>query len=124
VNRSIRSGVLDAAAARDGLPAAVDRKVAWVREAAGARWADLELSSWVSVAAVTSRPSWMARALAARWEAEPADVLASPFTLVGTPGQVAERLHANRERWGYSYYVLRQDAVVAFAPVVARTSGT
>jgi probable F420-dependent oxidoreductase len=124
VNRSIRSGVLDAAAARDGLPAAIDEKIAWVREAAGDRWSAIELNSWVSVASVTPRPSWLAARLAAVWQAEPAEILASPFTLVGSEGQVIERLHANRERWGYSYYVLQQDAVGAFAPVVAAATGT
>jgi probable F420-dependent oxidoreductase len=123
VNRSVHSGVVDAPAARDGLPAAIDEKVGWVREAAGDRWADLELNSWVSVAAVTTRPAWLARTLASRWEAPADEVLASPFTLVGTVEGIIERLLANRERWGYSYYVLRQDAVPAFAPVVARASG-
>ena len=124
VNRSLLSGVADAAAARDGLPAAIDEKMAWVREAAGGRWPDLELNAWVSVASVTTRPQWLASALEKRWQAPAADVLASPFTLVGTEDQIIERLRANRARWGYSYYVLRQDAVPAFAPVVARTTGT
>jgi probable F420-dependent oxidoreductase len=124
VNRSIHSGVADAAAARDGLPAAVDEKVGWVREAAGDRWEDLELNSWVSVASVSNRPRWLAARLAAVWQADPGEVMASPFTLVGTEDGIIERLHANRERWGYSYYVLQQDAVAAFAPVVARAAGT
>jgi probable F420-dependent oxidoreductase len=124
VNRSILSGVVDAAAARDGLPAAIDEKIGWVREAAGDRWADLELNSWVSVASVTTRPSWLAARLAAVWRADAADILASPFTLVGSESELIERLHANRERWGYSYYVLQQDAVAAFAGLVARATGT
>jgi hypothetical protein len=37
--------------------------------------------------------------------------------------ELVDRLHANRERWGFSY-VLTQDAVPAFAPLVADASGT
>src|SRR4051812_25330857 len=44
INPRIPSGVIDVATAHDGLPAAVDGKVAWVREAAGDRWPDLELT--------------------------------------------------------------------------------
>jgi probable F420-dependent oxidoreductase len=124
INPRIRSGVIDVATAHDGLPAAVDPKVAEVRAAAGDRWPDLELTSWVSVASVSSRPRWLAARLATAWQAEPADVVASPYALVGTEADLVERLHANRERWGFSYYVLPQDAVVAFAPLVAKATGT
>jgi probable F420-dependent oxidoreductase len=124
INPRIRSGALDVATAQDGLPDRVDAKVAWVRDAAGAREPDLELTSWVSVASVTSRPAWLGARLAATWQAEAAEVLASPFVLVGPEGELIERLHANRERWGFSYYVLTQDAVAAFAPIVAKAAGT
>jgi probable F420-dependent oxidoreductase len=124
VNPRIRSGVMDVGVAQDGLPAAVDAKVARVRAEAGDRWADLELASWVSVASVTSRPAWLAARLAATWQADPAAVVASPFVLVGTEAELLDRLQFNRERWGFSYYVLTQDAVPAFSPLVAQAAGT
>jgi probable F420-dependent oxidoreductase len=124
VNPQIRSGEIDAAAAQDGLPGPVDEKVSWVRAAAGERWADLELTSWVSVAALTNRPSWLAARLASAWQADPTEVVASPYVLVGTEAELIDRLQANRERWGFSYYVLTQDALGAFAPLVAKVTGT
>jgi probable F420-dependent oxidoreductase len=124
VNRRLAAGVLDAAAGRDGLPVAVDEKVAWVRDAAGDRWADLELNAWVSVTSVTRRPQWLGARLAGMWQADPAEILASPFTLVGPEDELVDRLHAHRDRWGFSYFVLTQDAAHAFAPVVARVAGT
>jgi len=36
--------------------------------------------------------------------------------LIGTVDKLIEDLHARRERWGISYYVI-------FAPVVARLAG-
>jgi hypothetical protein len=76
------------------------------------------------VASVSSRPQWLAARLAAAWQADPADVLASPYALVGTEADLVERLHANRQRWGFSYYVLPQDAVAAFGPLIAKATGT
>ena len=53
VNASIHSGEVDTAAAQDALPASIDEKVAWVREAAGDRLDDIEINAWLSVAEVT-----------------------------------------------------------------------
>ena len=43
--------------------------------------------------------------------------------LIGTVDQLIEDLHARRERWGVSYYVIFEPYVDAFAPVVARLAG-
>src|SRR5437763_403909 len=82
-------------------------KVAWVREAAGPRFEDLELhvnASRVDVSASSAA----------------AEVLGSPGALVGTVDQVVETLIARREAFGLSYYVIKADAMDAFAPVIAR----
>ena len=79
----------------------VDDRVAWVRKAAGERFAGI------------------ARAL----QLDPADVASSPFALIGTPAQIAEDLEARRERWGFSYVIVGPEDVDAFAPIVAELSG-
>ncbi len=43
--------------------------------------------------------------------------------LIGTVDKLIEELHARRERWGISYYVIFEPYVDAFAPVVARLTG-
>ena len=43
VNPAIRSGRIDAAAAQDGVAELTDRKVGWVKAAAGERYADIEM---------------------------------------------------------------------------------
>lgn len=123
VNASIHSGEIDTAAAHDGLPERIDEKVAWVRDSAGARFDDLELNAWLAVAEVTEDSASLAEALGAVFEADPKDVLASPLTLVGSPGEIAERLHERRERWGYSYTVIPGDKARDFAPVVNDLTG-
>ena len=47
VNPSVHSGEIDTAAAQDALPASIDEKIGWVREAAGERLDDLELNAWL-----------------------------------------------------------------------------
>jgi hypothetical protein len=46
-----------------------------------------------------------------------------PSVLIGTVDEQIEDLHARRERWGISYYVIFEPYVDAFAPVVARLAG-
>lgn len=52
------------------------------------------------------------------------DVLASPFALVGRPDQLADVLRERRERLGFSYVIVGEHDVEAFAPVVAALAGT
>ena len=51
-------------------------------------------------------------------------MLATPFALIGTPGQLADDLLERRERWGFSYVIVGAEDVDAFAPVVAELAGT
>ncbi|HEX4778052.1 MAG TPA: TIGR03621 family F420-dependent LLM class oxidoreductase [Acidimicrobiia bacterium] len=123
VNASIHSGEIDTAAAHDSLAERIDEKVGWLREGAGARFDDLELNAWLAVAEITDDAATFADALGAVFDADPKDVLASPLTLVGSPGEIAERLHERRERWGYSYTVIPGDKARDFAPTVAELTG-
>src|SRR4051794_15918808 len=120
VNASIHSGEIDTAAAQDALPERIDEKVAWVREGAGERFESLELNAWLSIAEVTDDAGGMAEMLAGVFASPAADVLGSPLPLIGSIAECAERLHARRERWGYSYTVVPADKAVDFAPLVAQ----
>jgi len=123
VNASIHSGEIDTAAAHDAMPSSIDQKVAWVREAAGDRFDDLELNAWLSVAEVVDDSIGFADMLAGLFESPAQDVLDCPLTLIGSVPEIIERLHARRERWGYSYTVIPGDKVRDFAPVVASATG-
>lgn len=103
-----------------------DARVGWVREAAGTRFADLELSALVQRVVVTGDRLGAAEELAAQWPPPltVAAVLDSPFVLLGTIDEIVECLRARRARWGLSYYVVFEPAMEAFAPVVARLAGT
>lgn len=106
-------------------PAAVDERLGWVRAAAGARFDSLELNCLVQRVIVTDEPTSAAAEIAAqRPELSAEDVLETPYLLVGTVDHLVEALHARRERWGLSYYVIHEAAIDALAPVVARLAGT
>lgn len=127
VNPSIHSGEVDADAARDGLADRMDQKVAWVKEGAGDRFGDLEINAWVPVAIVTHDAAGTAEMIAPTFGIAPADateVLDSPMTMIGTAGQIGERLEQRRERWGFSYHVIQADAMHDMAPIVGALTGT
>ena len=123
VNASIHSGEIDADAAADAQAERIDEKVAWVREGAGERFADLELNAWLAAVELTEDPATV-EAVAALFGVDAEAMATSPLALVGPAGAVADRLHERRERWGYSYHVIPGDRAVEFAPLVASLAGS
>ena len=92
-----------------------------MREAAGARFDQLELNALLQRVIVTDDRRAVAEELVQRWTAVTADdVLASPFVLLGSVGEMVAQLL----RWGLSYYVTQEAYADALAPVVARLTGT
>ena len=95
-----------------------------VRDVAGDRHPQLELNALVQRVVVTDHRRQAAEELARRWtQLSPEEILQSPYVLIGTVDKQIEDLHARRERWGISYYVIFEPYVDAFAPVVARLAG-
>ncbi|MDQ1475304.1 MAG: hypothetical protein QOE62_533 [Actinomycetota bacterium] len=123
VNASIHSGEIDTEAAHDAMPERIDQKVGWLREGAGARFDDIEINAWLSVAEVTDDTAAFAKVMGELFSADPDDVLASPLTLIGSQSECADRLRARRDRWGYSYTVIPGDKARDFAPLVAELTG-
>ena len=102
----------------------VDERMRLVREAAGARYAQLEVNALVQRVIITDQRRQAAEELARRWtQLSPDDILQSPYVLIGTVDQVVDDLQARRQRWDISYYVTFEPYMEAFAPVVARLAG-
>ena len=124
INVNLAKGVIDADAGPDGSAERTDEKVGWVRDAAGARFDDLELQVRVHLTIVTDDRAGTADALAAGFGLSPEAALASPHSLVGTVEEICDELLARRDRWGISYIGVSLDAMDAMTPVVARLTGT
>jgi probable F420-dependent oxidoreductase len=104
--------------------AAVDERIRLVREAAGSRAEPPELNALVQRVVVTDHRRRAAEELAVRWPPlTPAELLESPYVLIGTAHELVEDLRRRRERWGISYYVVFEPYIEAFAPVVAELTG-
>jgi probable F420-dependent oxidoreductase len=98
-------------------PEVLDDEVALVRQAAGER--EVELNVLVQVVDVTTDRRAAAAAIVDRVEdLTREDALTTPFLALGTHDQIAERLGVAQDRWGISYFVVRE--AEAFAPVIAR----
>ncbi|MBO0745617.1 MAG: TIGR03621 family F420-dependent LLM class oxidoreductase [Candidatus Dormibacteraeota bacterium] len=96
-----------------------------LREAAGDRWPDLELSKIVTVVAAGD-PVRAAADLSRQrgWTGvTPEQVLEMPSVVIGTEASIADRLLERRERYGFSYYVVGRASMSTLAPVVARLAG-
>jgi probable F420-dependent oxidoreductase len=125
INPSIRSGAVDADAARSGSADETDQKLKWVQEAAGDRFDDLELNMLIFAAIVTDDRKGTIELMAPMFGLDPAAVAEYPHAWVGTVDQICDDLIERRERWGVSYLVVQgEDAMEAMAPVVARLNGT
>jgi hypothetical protein len=106
-------------------PVAIARKVDRVREAAGDRFEELELSAMVTVA-VAGDHTKAAERLATKWgwgAAAAPEVLEMPSVLLGPVDRIAEGLEARRDRHQLSYFVVSDEDMEVFAPVVDRLAG-
>jgi probable F420-dependent oxidoreductase len=94
--------------------------IEWIQDAAGDRFADLELN--LNLMAVGGRlPSYLSSSLGAGAEAF-AQSDAVPV-LKGDAAQMAGRLIELRERFGISYFMVSDELMDALAPVVERLAG-
>jgi probable F420-dependent oxidoreductase len=118
------AGQLTAAAYRDAIRSAVDRKIGWTREAAGRRWDDLEVCIRVLRAEITDDPEEARRRHAQQLGLDASDLVDSPHFLIGSPGDMVEAIHRYREELGISYFVVSGDAYPGFAPAVEKLTGT
>jgi probable F420-dependent oxidoreductase len=105
------------------------QKVEWVREAAGPRFADIELNILSGNVVVTDDRQQAAEQIIRRLEERgrsgltTEQLLASPYQFIGTVEQICEHIQQLREKFGVSYIVIDSDYMEAFAPVVARLAG-
>jgi probable F420-dependent oxidoreductase len=118
--RALPDGSKDA---EDMTAAATARKIDWVREAAGDRFGQFELNTIVPTVEITSDRRAAAERIAADLPVSADEVLDSPAVLIGTVDEIAETLRERRERYGFSYIVILEPMIEAFAPVVARLAG-
>jgi probable F420-dependent oxidoreductase len=104
-------------------PEALTRKLSWIREAAGDRFAEIEISTLVYKVIVTEHRQQVAASLASRLDVTPQQVLDAPFFLMGTIDEIIEDVLRLREQYGISYLSIFESDREIFAPIVAQLAG-
>ena len=124
INPKIASGAVDTETAQNGAPELTDEKIQWVKDAAGDRYADLELNMLVFAVVVTDDKQGVAETMAPMFGLDPSLVVDYPLAWIGTEDEIVEAIQARRDRWDVSYLVVQADAMETAAPIVARLAGT
>lgn len=123
VNFNLAHGALSSELVLTGTAEQTDEKMGWIKEAAGERFRDLELSVLIFVLNVTDDRRTIAQGLAGAINTSVETVLDIPHFLIGTLDEIAEDLERRRERFGLSYVIVQGEAAESFAPVVKRLTG-
>ena len=124
VNPDLREGLGGAETAPNMTPASTSQKLAWVKEAAGSRFDQLELNVLIGFCMFTDSPMGIAEAMAPAFGGiTPEQALQVPGCLIGSADFMVEELQRRREEWGFSYIGL-EGPWEEFAPVVSRLAGT
>jgi probable F420-dependent oxidoreductase len=86
-------------------PEALDAQIARLKEIAGSRFDELELNALLQQVAITDDPVGVVAAMAERTGVPPAQLLRSPYLLIGPVEGLADALLERRERFGITYWV-------------------
>ena len=123
VNFDLSSGSIGTQLGATATAGATAEKVGWVREAAGDRFDDVELSYTAYLTMVTDDREAVAAGLGLGFGLDAEEVLAMPNFAVGTVTEIADELERRRDELGFSYVVVGGECYEAMAPVVARLAG-
>jgi len=124
INPTMTAGQLGAEVAATATPQAYDEKVGWVRAAAGARLADIELQCHCPMVVFTDDRDTVAAQMAPLFGVAPEDGVHLPLGLFGTVEQMCDTILERRDRYGFTYWIVPDSAFDDFAPVVAKLTGS
>jgi alkanesulfonate monooxygenase SsuD/methylene tetrahydromethanopterin reductase-like flavin-dependent oxidoreductase (luciferase family) len=102
----------------------LQRRLGYVHEAAGERFAEIELETSPYDVNITNNVATAHQEIAARRKVPVEAVPGHPCALLGLPDTAADLLQGWRESTGISDFTVPQTQMEAFAPVVARLRGT
>lgn len=106
-----------------GLPAANHEKIAWIREAAGERFSQLEFSSTLFIVVPTDHLQPVAQQIGSRLGLTAEQTPTCLQILVGSIDQMVDELQKRRELFGISSIEVTDAHMETLAPVVARLAG-
>ncbi|MEM9516073.1 MAG: TIGR03621 family F420-dependent LLM class oxidoreductase [Actinomycetota bacterium] len=100
-------------------PAHLENQLDQIRTGAGDRFDDVELSALVQVVNVTDDADAAIAKLCDQVDGlNVSDAVETPYALIGTVGEIADKLERCRQQWGISYFIVRDHD--QFAPIIHR----
>ncbi len=125
VNRSYAAASFGGRPPRKNPDLAVDDQISWVREGAGARLPELEISMEVNPPiVVTPDPRSALADLAASAGLTPQQLASDPRTWVGSVSAIVDDLRRHRDVWGVSHWVVYEHYFREVTPIVSELAGT
>jgi probable F420-dependent oxidoreductase len=104
---------------RERMAAAVHQKIDWIRQGADHRFDQIELSLIPTIIFTDDRRSHIESLIRQQgWDITVEAVLQMPSMLIGSIEEIAQDLQTRRESYGFSYYVVADDQMDSFAPVI------
>ncbi len=119
----------------DAWPERMDTRAGWVRDEAGARFGQLDLSvlRLVGPIAITSNARAVAQRVADAYRAttgleiEPDDIIESPYSVIGTIPSLVDKFRRSRERWGINSYLVGwydEPELAQLEPLIEQLAGS
>ena len=107
-------------------PEAMTEKIQWIRQAAGERFDQIELSMVIAPILTSDRQQEAEHCARQHgWNTiRPEDVLEMPSIFIGSVEQITKQMEERRERYGFSYYIVSDANMETCAPIVARLAGS
>jgi probable F420-dependent oxidoreductase len=124
VNFDLSPGAVNADMVMTGTAQLTAQKIDVIREAAGDRFDDIELSVTVFMGALHDDREQLAEMVAGSFGQPPEVVLESPHFCAGTEDQIIEQLQQRRERFGFNYVVFGGGSHEAMLGIVSKLAGT
>lgn len=101
----------------------LEQKVDWIRSAAGERFNDIELNVQTWAVVITDHREQTIGQFAEQFPL-PLEVLSSlPFLLIGTVEEIKNQIQSHRARYGISYFLVFDQYMEQFAPIVSALAG-
>jgi probable F420-dependent oxidoreductase len=123
VNPNLKAGYVGPEVLETCKPPFWRERIDWIKEAAGDRFDDIELQILTFFNQVTDDRDAVVAQMAPVVGVTPEEALQIPIAMVGSVEQIVDTLVERRETYGFSYIVLHEPEMEAFAPVVAKLTG-
>jgi probable F420-dependent oxidoreductase len=124
VNPNLRAGAVGPEVAASAKGDVYRERLQWIKDAAGARFGDIELQCLTFFVQFTDDSAAAYENLAPLFGLTPDEARHVPVALAGTVEEITETLQQRREDYGLSYIVVHEPEMEQFADVVAKLTGT